>query len=86
MVDVEPGKRVTPVFKQKEFLWIPYQLAEPTDVPLTIYAANGAVVRTLVLGHQSAGIYQSRNRAAYWDGRNAFNFELERRLVVTASQ
>ena len=51
--------------------WIPYQLAKPTDVTLTIYAANGQVVRTLVLGHQSAGMYQSRSRAAYWDGRNA---------------
>ncbi len=50
--------------------WIPYQLAKPADVTLTIYAASGAVVRTLALGHQAAGIYQSRNRAAYWDGRN----------------
>ena len=51
--------------------WIPYQLAKPADVTLTIYAANGQVVRTLALGHQPAGMYQSRNRAAYWDGRNA---------------
>ena len=51
--------------------WIPYQLSKPADVRLTIYAANGAVVRTLVLGHQSAGMYQSRAHAAYWDGRNA---------------
>ncbi len=50
--------------------WIPYHLAKPTDVTLTIYAANGAVIRTLALGHQVAGIYQSRSRAAYWDGRN----------------
>ncbi len=51
--------------------WIPYQLATPASVTLTIYAANGAVVRTLAVGHQSVGIYQSRSRAAYWDGRNA---------------
>ena len=50
--------------------WIPYQLAEPADVTLTIYVGNGAVVRTFVLGHQGAGIYQSRSRAAYWDGKN----------------
>ena len=50
--------------------WIPYQLAAPADVTLTIYAADGAVVRTLELGHRSAGIYQDRSRAAYWDGRN----------------
>ena len=50
--------------------WIPYQLAKPAEVTLTIYAANGAIVRTLVLGHQPAGIYQYRSRAAYWDGKN----------------
>ncbi len=52
--------------------WIPYQLTEPTTVTVHIYAANGALVRTLTLGHQPAGIYQHRSRAAYWDGRNAF--------------
>ncbi len=51
--------------------WIPYHLAKPADVTLTIYAANGAVVRTLALGHQAAGVYQSRTRAAHWDGRNS---------------
>ena len=51
--------------------WIPYHLAKPANVTLTIYASNGAVVRTLALGHQDAGIYQTRSRAAYWDGKNA---------------
>ena len=51
--------------------WIPYQLATPADVTLTIYDIQGRVVRDLDLGHQRAGMYQSRNRAAYWDGRNA---------------
>ena len=50
--------------------WIPYQLAEPADVTLTLYALDGTVVRTLALGHQGVGMYQSRNRAAYWDGKN----------------
>ncbi len=50
--------------------WIPYQLAQPAEVALMIYAANGIIVRTLTLGYQPAGIYQSRSRAAYWDGRN----------------
>ena len=50
--------------------WIPYQLAKPADVTLRIYAANGALARTLTLGHLPAGIYHSRSRAAYWDGRN----------------
>ena len=50
--------------------WIPYQLAEPADVTLTIYAVDGSVVRTLALGHQSIGVYQNRSLAAYWDGKN----------------
>ena len=52
--------------------WIPYQLSEPTEATLDIYAVDGRLVRTLALGHQSAGRYQSKSRAAYWDGRNAF--------------
>ena len=52
--------------------WIPYQLSKSADVTLTIYGIDGQVVRRLILGHQPAGVYQSRSRAAYWDGRNAF--------------
>ena len=51
--------------------WIPYQLAEPADVTLHIYAVDGTVVRTLALGHQPMGIYQDKSHAAYWDGKNA---------------
>ena len=50
--------------------WIPYQLAEPADVTLHIYSVNGALIRTLELGHQIAGMYHNKTRAAYWDGRN----------------
>ena len=50
--------------------WIPYQLAESAEVMLTIYDMNGGVVRRLAVGHQAAGMYQSRSRAVYWDGRN----------------
>ena len=52
--------------------WIPYHLVKGADVTLHIYAMNGTLVRTLTLGHQDAGMYQSRSRAAYWDGKNAF--------------
>ena len=51
--------------------WIPYELATDTHVRLTIYNTQGVVIRTLQLGHQSAGYYTGRDRAAYWDGRNA---------------
>ncbi|MCY4569393.1 MAG: leucine-rich repeat domain-containing protein [Candidatus Poribacteria bacterium] len=50
--------------------WIPYQLATPAEVTVSIYNVRGIVVRQLLLGHQPAGVYQSRSRAAYWDGRN----------------
>ena len=52
--------------------WIPYQLAKPAAVTLTIYDIRGVVVRELKLGHQPAGVYHSRSRAIYWDGSNAF--------------
>ena len=50
--------------------WIPYQLAKPADVSVSIYAADGKLVRTLALGRISAGVYHSKARAAYWDGNN----------------
>ncbi|MDE0009645.1 MAG: leucine-rich repeat domain-containing protein [Candidatus Poribacteria bacterium] len=50
--------------------WIPYHLANPSDVQITIYDARGSIVRRLDLGHQREGYYTSRSRAAYWDGRN----------------
>ena len=51
--------------------WIPYHLSEPANVTLAIYSADGRLVRTLALGHQTAGVYENKSRAAYWDGRNA---------------
>ena len=50
--------------------WIPYQLAESAEVALTIYDMNGRLIRRLAVGYQAVGIYRSRSRAAYWDGRN----------------
>ena len=50
--------------------WIPYRLSEPAEVTVRIYSVDGSLIRTLVLGQTPAGIYQSRSRAAYWDGRN----------------
>ena len=50
--------------------WIPYQLREAADVHISIYDQRGVLVRELSLGHQVAGQYLSRSRAAYWDGRN----------------
>jgi len=51
--------------------WIPYRLAEAGPVVLSIYDTTGELIRTFSLGYQSAGFYQNRGHAAYWDGRNA---------------
>ena len=58
--------------------WIPYHLANDSDVLLSIYDINGALVRELDLGHQRAGYYTDRTRAAYWDGHNEWG-----KLVVS---
>ena len=50
--------------------WIPYQLSEASDVTVDIYAVDGRLIRTLALGYRTAGLYQRKSRAAYWDGRN----------------
>ena len=50
--------------------WVPFYLAEDADVTLTIYDVDGRIVRTLDIGHSKAGIYESRNKAIYWDGKN----------------
>ena len=51
--------------------WIPYQLAQDSPVSVSIYDTTGKLIRSLSLGFQSAGFYNSRERAAYWDGKNA---------------
>ena len=50
--------------------WIPYHLAHAAAVQITIYDTQGVMVRQLDLGHQPAGYYTVRSKAAYWDGRN----------------
>ena len=50
--------------------WIPYQLAKPAEVTVSIHAADGTLVRTLALGQLPAGVYQDKERAVYWDGEN----------------
>ena len=78
--------------------WIPYQLSEDSSVSVSIYDTTGQLIRTLPLGFQSAGFYNSRERAAYWDGRNTLgervasgiyfyqlttpSFQQTRRLVI----
>ena len=50
--------------------WIPYQLADAADVSMKIYDVSGHLVRTIPIGFKPVGYYFTRERAAYWDGRN----------------
>ncbi len=51
--------------------WFPYNLAEQADVTVKIYDIGGGLVRQLNVGLQELGNYQSQDKAAYWDGRDA---------------
>jgi hypothetical protein len=50
--------------------WIPYQLNESTNVTVKIYESSGKLVKTLDLGNKPKGFYTSKDKAAYWDGKN----------------
>ena len=50
--------------------WIPYQLAEASDVTVTIYDARGRLIRRFALGRQGAGNYTTPEKAVHWDGRD----------------
>ena len=50
--------------------WIPYELAEASDVRIEIHNSVGKLVRVLDFGYKQSGFYTSKEDAAYWDGRN----------------
>ena len=50
--------------------WIPYQLASDSRILITIYDVSGRQVRVLDLGVQPKGAYVTKDKAAYWDGKN----------------
>ena len=50
--------------------WIPYRLKSECAPTIQIYDQRGMLIRTLPLGVQKPGDYLSREKAAYWDGRN----------------
>ena len=39
---------------------------------IRIYNINGRLIRTIALGQKAAGMYLSKDRAAYWNGRDDF--------------
>ena len=52
--------------------WIPFRLAEDSNVSVSIYGASGSLVRTIDIGFTPAAVYEGRSDAIYWDGRNDF--------------
>jgi WD40 repeat protein len=50
--------------------WIPFSLSEPKHVIIRIYTLNGQLIRMLDLGQKPSGEYLSKEKAAYWNGRN----------------
>ena len=51
--------------------WIPYDLAEDSNVNIYIYNIKGESIRHLEVGYQAAGTYRTPSRAVYWDGCNS---------------
>ena len=51
--------------------WIPYDLAQDSDVDIYIYDIRGQVIRKIRIGFQNAGSYRTKEQAAYWDGYNS---------------
>ncbi|MBI1930785.1 S8 family serine peptidase [Candidatus Poribacteria bacterium] len=78
--------------------WIPFAIAQASEVKITIYDVRGRLIRRIPLGYQAAGIYDAKSKAAYWDGRSdtgervgsgmyfyrlqAGNFQATRKMVV----
>jgi hypothetical protein len=50
--------------------WIPFKIAEPANVVLSIYDIHGQLVRKIELGEKPAGVYVSQDKAIHWDGLN----------------
>lgn len=50
--------------------WIPYELAQMSNITIDIYNISGQLVRSLNLGNRAPGSYKSIGTAAYWDGKS----------------
>ena len=80
---VPPAKPVLPIPKEFRLLqnypnpfnpetWVPYELATDATVTIRIYDVRGQLIRTIELGGKTAGIYITKDKAAYWDGTDSF--------------
>ena len=50
--------------------WIPFELEDRGEVVVSIYNLNGSLIRQIQFGQLPAGKYLTKDKAAYWDGRN----------------
>ena len=66
--------------------WIPFDLSEPKQVTIRIYRSTGQLIRTLDLGQKPSGTYVSKDKAAYWDGRNEAGEEVASDVYFCAMQ
>ena len=46
--------------------WIPYHLANDTEVQISIYDIQGVLVRQFDIGHRKSGYYIDRAKAVHW--------------------
>ncbi len=51
-------------------IWIPFTLADTQRVVIRIHDMSGRLVRTLELRQKAPGAYLTKDKAAYWDGKN----------------
>ena len=51
--------------------WLPYHLAQDAPVTIRIYNARSQLIRALHLGNQKAGVYVTKDKAAYWNGKDS---------------
>ncbi len=50
--------------------WIPFQIKQESVVTIHIHNFAGQLVKTLEVGSRTAGVYDTKERAVYWDGTN----------------
>jgi hypothetical protein len=56
--------------------WIPFRLAEDADVTIRIFDIRGKEIRTVHLGQMFAGYYDTKGKAAFWDGKDSYGQEV----------
>jgi hypothetical protein len=62
--------------------WIPFKLSKGGEVSIRIYNLAGQLVRVLNMGYLPAGNYSSKDRSAYWDGKNTEGEEVSSGIYI----